>query len=207
MSSKLAGDEMNLSVLSRKNDMGDRETREITVTLTDQLDYYLSLGIPTSFKEDCENDEQCMEDYVKYLNENGIEQGNAFLGVSGISSGTSAVNGYKLSSTEDLNPLVRTIIFVFKPLELLGEPIGVTQDGGNLMQSVLDIDIVCLPTEIPDKIELNIEHLNIGESIHAGAVELPEGTEMVMPGDNVSITATLIAVSYIHLTLPTNREV
>ena len=26
-----------------------------------------------------------------------------------------------------------------------------------------------------------------------GAVELPEGTEMVMPGDNVSITATLIA--------------
>ena len=64
-----------------------------------------------------------MEDYVKYLNENGIEQGNAFLGVSGISSGTSAVDGYKLSSTEDLNPLVRTIIFVFKPLELLGEPI------------------------------------------------------------------------------------
>ena len=123
MSSKLAGDEMNLSVLSRKNEMGDRESREIIVTLTDQLDYYLSLGIPTSFKEDCENDEQCMEDYVKYLNENGIEQGNAFLGVSGISSGTSAVDGYKLSSTEDLNPLVRTIIFVFKPLELLGEPI------------------------------------------------------------------------------------
>jgi translation elongation factor EF-Tu-like GTPase len=26
-----------------------------------------------------------------------------------------------------------------------------------------------------------------------GAVELPAGTEMVMPGDNVSITATLIA--------------
>ena len=123
MSSKSAGDEMNLSVLSRKNSIGERESREITVTLTDQLDYYLSLGIPTSFQEDCENDEQCMEDYVKFLNENGIEQGNAFLGVSGISSGTSAVDGYKLSSTEDLNPLVRTIIFVFKPLELLGEPI------------------------------------------------------------------------------------
>ena len=103
--------------------MGERDSREITVTLTDQLDYYLSLGIPTSFQEDCVNDEQCMEDYVKFLNENGIEQGNAFLGVSGISSGTSGVDGYKLSSTEDLNPLVRTIIFVFKPLELLGEPI------------------------------------------------------------------------------------
>ena len=71
------------------------------------------------------------------------------------------------------------------PLELLGEPIGVTQDGGNLMQSVLDIDIVCLPTEIPDKIELNIEHLNIGESIHAGAVELPENIGLGMAEETV----------------------
>jgi len=71
------------------------------------------------------------------------------------------------------------------PLELLGEPIGVTQDGGNLMQSVLDIDIVCLPTEIPDKIELNIEHLNIGESIHAGAVELPENIDLGMAEETV----------------------
>tara|TARA_B100000902_G_scaffold182831_1_gene175587 strand:- start:239 stop:1780 length:1542 start_codon:yes stop_codon:yes gene_type:complete len=123
MDSKSAGDEMNLSVMSRKNDMGDRETREIVVTLTDQLDYYVSQGIPTWFEEDCDGQEQCMEDYIAFLNKNGIEQGNAFLGVSGISSGTSAVDGYKLSSTEDLNPLLRTVIFIFKPLELLGEPI------------------------------------------------------------------------------------
>ena len=123
MDSKSAGDEMNLSVMSRKNEMGDRETREIVVTLTDQLDYYVSQGIPTWFEEDCDSQEQCMEDYITFLNGNGIEQGNAFLGVSGISSGTSAVERYKLSSTEDLNPLLRTVIFVFKPLELLGEPI------------------------------------------------------------------------------------
>ena len=53
------------------------------------------------------------------------------------------------------------------------------------MQSVLDIDIVCLPTEIPDKIELNIEHLNIGESIHAGAVELPENIDLGMAEETV----------------------
>ena len=123
MDSKSAGDEMNLSVMSRKNDLGNRETREITVTLTDQLDYYVSQGIPTWFEEDCDSQEQCMDDYIDFLNDNGIEQGNAFLGVSGISSGTSAVEGYKLSSTEDLNPIFRTVIFIFKPLELLGEPI------------------------------------------------------------------------------------
>ena len=38
-----------------------------------------------------------------------------------------------------------------------------------------------------------------------GAIELPEGKEMVMPGDNVSITVK--SVSYTHLTLPTKRIV
>ena len=64
-----------------------------------------------------------MNEYIDFLNENGIQEGDAFLGVSGISSGTSAVDGYKLSSTEDLNPVFRTVIFIFKPLELLGQPI------------------------------------------------------------------------------------
>ena len=34
-----------------------------------------------------------------------------------------------------------------------------------------------------------------------GAIELPKDKEMVMPGDNVSITVK--PVSYTHLTLPT----
>ena len=71
------------------------------------------------------------------------------------------------------------------PLELLGDPIGVTQDGGNLMQSVLEIDIICLPTEIPDKIELNIEELHIGESVHAGAIKLPENIDLGIAEETV----------------------
>ena len=48
-----------------------------------------------------------------------------------------------------------------------------------------------------------------------GSIELPNGVEMVMPGDNVSLTVELISpvamsegtVSYTHLTLPTIRLV
>ena len=123
MDTKNAGDEMNLSVLSRKDDAGERDSRNIVVTLTDQLDYYISQGIPEWFEGNCNSEENCMDEYIDFLNENGIQEGDAFLGVSGISSGTSAVDGYKLSSTEDLNPVFRTVIFVFKPLELLGQPI------------------------------------------------------------------------------------
>ena len=123
MDTKNAGDEMNLSVLSRKDDAGERDSRNIIVTLTDQLDYYISQGIPEWFEGNCNSEENCMNEYIDFLNENGIQEGDAFLGVSGISSGTSAVDGYKLSSTEDLNPVFRTVIFIFKPLELLGQPI------------------------------------------------------------------------------------
>tara|TARA_Y100001968_G_scaffold89844_1_gene80822 strand:- start:8 stop:688 length:681 start_codon:yes stop_codon:yes gene_type:complete len=71
------------------------------------------------------------------------------------------------------------------PLILLGDPVGVTQEGGNLMQSVLEIDIVCLPAQIPEKIELNIEELHIGESIHAGSVNLPENIDLGMAEETV----------------------
>ena len=71
------------------------------------------------------------------------------------------------------------------PLILLGDPVGVTQEGGNLMQAVLEIDIVCLPAQIPEKIELNIEELHIGESIHAGSVNLPENIDLGMAEETV----------------------
>ena len=64
-----------------------------------------------------------MEKYTIFLNELGILEGDAFLGVSSLSSGTSAVDRYELSSTEDYHPGLRTILFLVKPLEMMGVPI------------------------------------------------------------------------------------
>ena len=76
------------------------------------------------------------------------------------------------------------------PLILLGEPVGVTQEGGNLLQSVLEIDIICLPTEIPDKIEFNISELHIGESVHAGAVAMPDNIDLGIAEETVVASVT-----------------
>ena len=75
MDTKNAGDEMNLSVLSRKDNAGERDSRNIVVTLTDQLDYYISQGIPEWFEGNCNSEENCMNEYIDFLNENGIEEG------------------------------------------------------------------------------------------------------------------------------------
>ena len=123
MESKSAGEDIQLSVLSRENETGERESRRINVTLTDQLDYYLQQGIPSHIQETCLEEEECVEEYTIFLNENGIKEGNAFLGVSGFSSGTSSVDRYELASTEDYHPGVRALFFLFKPLEMMGTPI------------------------------------------------------------------------------------
>lgn len=56
------------------------------------------------------------------------------------------------------------------PLKMVGSPVGV-KDGGIIQQSVHSIEIECLPGDIPAHIDVNIEALKIGDSIHVGDIE------------------------------------
>ncbi len=76
------------------------------------------------------------------------------------------------------------------PLVLNGEPIGVTEEGGNLTHPLVELDIVCLPTEIPDNIEIDVSELHLGESMHAGAINLPENVELAISEDVVVASVT-----------------
>jgi len=51
-------------------------------------------------------------------------------------------------------------ITISVPLVLIGEPLGV-KEGGVLSQSMTQIEISCFPTDVPDKIELNIDDLEM----------------------------------------------
>ncbi len=62
------------------------------------------------------------------------------------------------------------------PLELHGEPTGV-KAGGILEQLVRDLDISCSPKDLPEIIEADIEHLEVGDSITIGDLKFPEGVE------------------------------
>jgi len=62
------------------------------------------------------------------------------------------------------------------PIILTGLAIGV-KEGGILEQLLRKIELKCLPTNIPEKIEINVEELKIGDSIHSAGLKLPEGAE------------------------------
>ncbi len=63
------------------------------------------------------------------------------------------------------------------PIEVKGEAIGVKKDGGSLDQPLRELNIVCLPTDIPQKFELDVSELNIGDSIHVRDIQLPAGVK------------------------------
>ncbi len=56
------------------------------------------------------------------------------------------------------------------PLKMVGAPIGV-RDGGVIQQSLHSIEIECLPADIPAHIDVQIEHLKIGDSVHISDIE------------------------------------
>ena len=65
------------------------------------------------------------------------------------------------------------------PVEPKGESVGVKQDGGVLEQTLREIEAECLPTQIPDHLELDVTALKIGDSLHVRDLHLPEGVRLL----------------------------
>ena len=63
------------------------------------------------------------------------------------------------------------------PINLVGISAGVKEDGGVVEQSRRTLQISAFPDKIPSAIEIDISELNIGDSIHANEITLPEGVE------------------------------
>ena len=75
-------------------------------------------------------------------------------------------------------------------LKLVGEAPGVEM-GGMLQQVRREIEIKCLPSQIPDTVEIDVSALNIGDSVHLNDIQLPEGIKVL---DDADLTiATVLA--------------
>lgn len=61
------------------------------------------------------------------------------------------------------------------PLIAEGDAVGVKLDGGSLDHLLWELDIICLPTDIPEGIKIDISGLEMGASIHVKDVTLPTG--------------------------------
>lgn len=61
------------------------------------------------------------------------------------------------------------------------------KEGGILDLVHHEIDMECLPTQIPEKIEIDVKTLKIGDSVHVKDLQLPEGVKCLLPEDEVVV--------------------
>ena len=56
---------------------------------------------------------------------------------------------------------------------------GVKADGGKVSKAMMDLEVYCLPKDIPEFVEVDVIELKMGESFHISDLKLPEGVESV----------------------------
>ena len=76
------------------------------------------------------------------------------------------------------------------PANYIGTPQGVREDGGILEVILHELRVKCLPSAIPDTIDIEISGLDIGDSIHASELTIEEGVELLTdPGQTICLVS------------------
>jgi len=71
-------------------------------------------------------------------------------------------------------------------VELRGEAPGIKQ-GGIVDHQLHEIEIECPAGQIPDRLSVSINHLELGQSITAGDVEIPPSAKLITPSDQIIV--------------------
>ena len=71
-------------------------------------------------------------------------------------------------------------------LHVKGEAPGI-KEGGVMDMVHHEIEVECLPTNIPERLDADISALNIGDSIHVREISFPTGVQPQLPGDEVVV--------------------
>jgi large subunit ribosomal protein L25 len=80
------------------------------------------------------------------------------------------------------------------PLHFAGIPVGVV-NGGELQHLKRELKISCLPSVLPDFIEIDVSGLEIGDSIKVKDIRVPEGIAVLDPGDVGVAMVAIVKVS------------
>ena len=81
------------------------------------------------------------------------------------------VDFHAVSMTKPINVAIQ--------IRVVGSAIGVKRDGGILQINMRDLEVLCLPDQIPGHIEVDVSELAIGDSIHVKDLSLPEDVNVV----------------------------
>ena len=71
---------------------------------------------------------------------------------------------------------------------------GVKLSGGLVSHTINEIDVSCLPADLPEFIEVDLKELKVGQSIHAKELKLPKGVSVVSHhGQDNPVVVSIVA--------------
>lgn len=73
------------------------------------------------------------------------------------------------------------------PVHPVGESAGV-KEGGVLEHHLWELHVECLPTNVPESLEVDISELQVGDSLKVEAVEVPEGVTILTPAEETILS-------------------
>jgi large subunit ribosomal protein L25 len=84
------------------------------------------------------------------------------------------------------------VIRVKVPVQFTGVPVGVKTQGGILDQVLREVEIECLPADIPSAIAVDVTGLGLGDAIRVA--DLPHGGKLKFLTDEHSTVAHVVAI-------------
>lgn len=69
----------------------------------------------------------------------------------------------------------------------VGEALGVRTYGGLLEHILRSFEVECYPKDLPERIEVDVSNLNVGDSLHVKDLPLPEGVVAVTDGEQTVV--------------------
>lgn len=85
----------------------------------------------------------------------------------------------------------KVMLKIHVPIKLIGEPVGVKTDKGILNKILGEIEVECLPDDIPSEIEFDVSMLKLDEKITVGDLALPANVLLVSDKE--------LAVAVVHM--------
>lgn len=80
------------------------------------------------------------------------------------------------------------------PLHFINAEIapGVKIGGGMVTHAFTELDVKCLPKDLPEFIEVDLKDLQAGQAIHISQIKLPAGVEVVHHGEGDAVVAGVV---------------
>lgn len=83
-------------------------------------------------------------------------------------------------------------IEVTVPIHIIGDAVGLNEDGAVLNQAIREIKVLCEPSLIPEFFEIDVTELNVGESVHVSDLKIEKGVEIHEEPETVIASVVIV---------------